>query len=369
MARPIRPCHVAPSATRLRRSPLSANPRTQALLGADAPAGSTNIKVKTSPISPRRQDHALDVDSSATASRRSPSRAWATQAVRMSSARSCRLPAPPAFKYARLPWREHRRGRRSGQSSHPSDLQTERSPQSTDSGAGGTTSPSHPSQSSSCSRRKRHAARHRPGADRAAQVPPLGEPSVSATAVPITFQPALPLPHSSNDPSRRYEHRITLDSAVAKDHATTPWYTRFRGDRPQVTRERPSPTSGSVVQHSPRCRQAIVLRDAAGLARGQPQLGLVVDPGPRKASTGQHPTETSWLPRTGQWAQVVAASAARPRPSASLPQCGPLSDGADTDSNCKDFHVQTAATWPLLLLPARRTSSGERGRLPRARPS
>ncbi|HEY3760776.1 MAG TPA: arabinofuranosidase catalytic domain-containing protein [Verrucomicrobiae bacterium] len=161
----------------------------------------------------------------------------------------------------------------------------------------------------------------------------------------ISFQPATAFPHSSNEPLQPLGTGITLDSPLTSDHAinavvrdaavTTAGYQASSLPNQWFGGPALSPYAGNMV-----------LRDAAGLVVDSLNYGGVVDPwaseGYQAASGGGQngcfvPSPTA--PRNGG---RFTFSPNMPNRSA-----GRFPDGADTDSNCRDFLLQAAATLSL----------------------
>ena len=158
----------------------------------------------------------------------------------------------------------------------------------------------------------------------------------------ITFQPATAFAHSSNEPVQALGTGITLDGPLSKDHAidavvhdasvTTAGYQGTPAPNQWFGGPALSPMAGNIV-----------LRDAAELVVDSLNYGLLVDPWAAKGyQAGGGPAESGCrvaspgpaggFRRPGQ----VVAEAYR--------SAGRFPDGADTDSNCKDFRTQAAAT-------------------------
>jgi hypothetical protein len=144
----------------------------------------------------------------------------------------------------------------------------------------------------------------------------------------ISFQPATAFAHSSNEPVQALGTGITLDSPLAREHlidavvqdaaVTTAGYQGTPAPNQWFGGPVLSPSAGSMV-----------LRDAAGLVVDSLNYGLLVDPW---AAEGYQATAGS-----GHSGCRVTA----PGPGTSA---GRYPDGADTDSNCADFLTQAAAT-------------------------
>lgn len=163
----------------------------------------------------------------------------------------------------------------------------------------------------------------------------------SARGTGITFSPETARDHSSNEPVQPLGTGITLDSPLLNDH-----------DMNGVIRNAAVAAAG--YQGSPAPDQwfggpalspaagAMVLRDAGGLVVDSLNYGLLVDPW---AAEGYHGVSGS-----GQGGCRVATpgSAGGFGPSGATVvmnrSAGRFPDGADTDSNCDDFLLQTATT-------------------------
>jgi alpha-L-arabinofuranosidase B-like protein/lamin tail-like protein/alpha-galactosidase-like protein len=168
----------------------------------------------------------------------------------------------------------------------------------------------------------------------------------SAQGTGITFQPAAAFPHSSNEPVQPLGTGITLDSPLARDHAIDAAVhdTRVTTAGYQGT---PAPNQwfgGPVLSNG---AGAMVLRDAAGLVVDSLNYGLLVDPWAAegyhgKSGSGEAGCRVS-APGPGRGGfggrGGPAAPVATPHRSA-----GRFPDGTDTDSNCTDFQLQPATT-------------------------
>ena len=158
----------------------------------------------------------------------------------------------------------------------------------------------------------------------------------------ISFEPKTKVAHSSNEPIQPLGTGITLDKPLASDHAihavardATVTTAGYQGTPPSQWFGGPaiSPNAGSMV-----------LRDAAGLVVDSLNYGGVIDPWASEGYQGASP---------GNGCNVASPGANRgggfggrggqagPTPSRSA---GRFPDGADTDSNCGDFHLQTVST-------------------------
>ena len=168
----------------------------------------------------------------------------------------------------------------------------------------------------------------------------------SAWGTGISFTPATAFAHSSNEPVQPLGTGITLDSPLVKAHAID-----------AVVRDAQVTTAG--YQGTPAPNQwfggpalsagagTMVLRDAAGLVVDSLNYGGLVDPW---ASEGYQATSGAGqsgcrVPSPGSgrggggFGGPGASAAGAPHRSA-----GRFPDGIDTDSNCNDFLLQSAST-------------------------
>jgi hypothetical protein len=160
----------------------------------------------------------------------------------------------------------------------------------------------------------------------------------------ISFKPATAFAHSSNEPVQPLGAGITLDSPLAKEHAidavvrdaavTTAGYQGTPAPNQWFGGPALSPAAGTMV-----------LRDAAGLVVDSLNYGLLVDPW---ASEGYQAASGAGesgcrVPTPGAGRGGFGGPAA---PAASTPHrsAGRFPDGLDTDSNCNDFLLQPAST-------------------------
>jgi non-reducing end alpha-L-arabinofuranosidase len=171
----------------------------------------------------------------------------------------------------------------------------------------------------------------------------------SARGTGISFEPATKFAHSSNEPVQALGTGLTLDSALTKDHAID-----------AVVRDAAVTTAG--YQGTPAPNQwfggpalsgaagSIVLRDAAGLVVDSLNYGLHVDPWASEGYQSKSGAGESGcrVPTPGPFRGGFggggiggpnAAPVALPHRSA-----GRFPDGHDTDSNCTDFVLQPATT-------------------------
>lgn len=164
----------------------------------------------------------------------------------------------------------------------------------------------------------------------------------SARGTGIGFEPATAFPHSSNEPVLPLGTGITLDRPLMHDHpldavvrdatVTTAGYQGPPAPDQWFGGPALSPAAGSMV-----------LRDAAGLVVDGLVYGGMVDPWvaegyqavSAEGASGCH-VEAPVTRRRGFF--FGGGAGAAPDLSA-----GRIPDGHDTDSNCTDFRVQTAA--------------------------
>ncbi len=172
----------------------------------------------------------------------------------------------------------------------------------------------------------------------------------SARGTGITFQPATAFAHSSNEPVQALGTGITLDRALVKGHAInsvvrdaavttagyqgTPAPNQWFGG-PELTSN--VPFFGRTI---PRREGSIVLRDATGLVVDSLNYGILVDPWVAEGYQGTSGFDQSgcYVPGPGPAAGFGPTAAGAINQSA-----GRFPDGADTDSNCTDFLTQAAA--------------------------
>jgi len=162
----------------------------------------------------------------------------------------------------------------------------------------------------------------------------------------ISFKPATAFPHSSNEPIQALGTGITLDSPLGNDHAidavvrdaavTTAGYQGTPAPQQWFGGPALSPAAGSMV-----------LRDAAGLVVDSLNYGLLVDPwaaeGYQAASGAGESGCRAPAPGPGRGGFGGFGGPVTMMPDRSA---GRFPDGADTGSNCTDFQTQAATTLP-----------------------
>ena len=158
----------------------------------------------------------------------------------------------------------------------------------------------------------------------------------------IKFTPASAFAHLSNEPVQALGTGIKLDSPLAKDHAID-----------SVVRDAAVTTAG--YQGTPAPNQwfggpalspaagAMVLRDAAGLVADSLNYGLMVDPW---AGEGYQGASGSGASGCHAAAPGGGRGGRGPAPIEVDRSIGRFPDGADTDSNCTDFRMQPATALP-----------------------
>jgi len=160
----------------------------------------------------------------------------------------------------------------------------------------------------------------------------------------ISFEPATAFAHSSNEPVLTLATSITFDSPLAKDHEIN-----------VVVRDEKVTTAGYQAAQKPNQwfggpalanAGAMVLRDAAGMVVDSLNYGGLVDPW---AAEGYQ--ATSGAGASGCSVPTPSAGrgfgfGGRGGPAAEGPNrsAGRFPDGADTDSNCDDFLLQTTTS-------------------------
>ena len=158
----------------------------------------------------------------------------------------------------------------------------------------------------------------------------------SARGTGISFTPAAAFAHSSNEPIQPLGTGITLDRGLVREHAID-----------AVVRDAAVTTAG--YQGSPAPNQwfggpalatsagSIVLRDAAGLVVDSLNYGGLVDPWAAEgyqanSGAGQSGCRVTSPGPAGNVVSAINRSAGR------------FPDGVDTDGNCTDFLLQPATT-------------------------
>ena len=163
----------------------------------------------------------------------------------------------------------------------------------------------------------------------------------------LSFQPAAALAHSSNEPVLPLGTGITLDSPLSKDHAIN---AVVRGTS-ATAEAAPGTLTPNLWFGGPALGSAgnIVLRDASGLVADSLNYGQggnnngIIDPWANEGYQGISGAlvhgcyVASPAPAGGRGGRGAPAPAA---PAAGR-SAGRTSDGADTDSNCTDFQLQT----------------------------
>jgi len=165
----------------------------------------------------------------------------------------------------------------------------------------------------------------------------------------ISFQPATAFAHSSNEPVQALGTGITLDRALSKAHAInsvvrdsavttagyqgTPAPNQWFGG-PELTTNYPLFGRTITVREG-----SIVLRDATGLVVDSLNYGGLVDPWAAEGYQAK-----SGFDQSGCFVRAPGpAGGFGPAATSAVNQsAGRFPDGADTDSNCTDFLTQAA---------------------------
>jgi hypothetical protein len=165
----------------------------------------------------------------------------------------------------------------------------------------------------------------------------------SARGTGISFQPKTAFAHSSNEPLLPLGTGVTLDKPLASDHAinalvrgaaiTTAGYQGTPAPNQWFGGPALAPNAGNMV-----------LRDAAGLVVDSLNYGGVVDPWASEGYQGASPGNGCSVPSPGAGGRGGFGGRGGQTVSATSRSAGRFPDGADTDSNCGDFHLQTAST-------------------------
>jgi hypothetical protein len=159
----------------------------------------------------------------------------------------------------------------------------------------------------------------------------------------ITFEPATAFAHSSNEPILPLGTGITLDKPLAGEHAIH-----------AAVRHPVVPNAGYQGTASPNLwfggpplanAGAMVLRDAAGLVVDSLNYGGLVDPWASEgyqAESGAGRSGCS-VPAPGGGGRGGFGGRGGPPGPTPNRSAGRFPDGADTDSNCRDFLLQSAS--------------------------
>jgi hypothetical protein len=159
----------------------------------------------------------------------------------------------------------------------------------------------------------------------------------------ITFQPATEFAHSSNEPVQALGTGITLDSPLARDHAID----AVVHDAKVTTAGYQGPPAPNQWFGGPALSASagnMVLRDAGGRVVDSLNYGLLVDPWAAEGyqaagGSGQSGCHAS-SPSPGRGGRFGPPAGESNRSTGRYP------DGADTDSNCTDFLTQPSTSLP-----------------------
>ncbi len=169
----------------------------------------------------------------------------------------------------------------------------------------------------------------------------------------ISFQPATKFAHSSNEPVQALGTGITLDRPLAKEHEinapvrdTAVTTAGYQGTPvPNQWFGGPELTTSAVRfgRFNITFREGtVVLRDNSGLVVDSLNYGGMVDPWAAEGYHGTSGTEQSGchVPGPGGAGGFAPSASAAP----TNQSAGRFPDGADADSNCNDFVMQSAVT-------------------------
>jgi hypothetical protein len=161
----------------------------------------------------------------------------------------------------------------------------------------------------------------------------------------ISFQPATAFAHSSNEPLQPLGAGVTLDSPLSRNHEIN-----------AVVRDAAVTVAG--YQGSPPPNQSfggpglsanagtMVLRDAAGLVVDSLNYGGLIDPWAAEGYQGASGAGQSGCTVPSLGAARGGFGGRNGPAAAPIRSAGRFPDGEDTDSNCRDFHLQATSTLP-----------------------
>jgi hypothetical protein len=161
---------------------------------------------------------------------------------------------------------------------------------------------------------------------------------VSVRGTGISFTPATKHPHTSNEPLLPLGTGITLDKPLSSDHAIN---TVVRDEKVTTAGFQGNPNQwfgGPAIGNDGN----IVLRDSDGLVVDSLNYGRVVDPWAAEGYQGASPGGGCNVPSLGGGRGGFGGRGG-PGAGAISRSAGRFPDGADTDSNCNDFHLQNAS--------------------------
>jgi hypothetical protein len=166
----------------------------------------------------------------------------------------------------------------------------------------------------------------------------------SARGTGITFEPASAFDHSSNEPVLALPTSITLDRPLESDHEI---HAVVRDDK-VTTAGYQGETEPNQWFGGPALANAgnMVLRDAAGLVVDSLNYGGLIDPWAAEgyqATSGAGASGCS-VPSPGAGGRGGFGGRGGPPAEAPNMSAGRFPDGADGDSNCHDFRLQTTTS-------------------------
>ena len=160
----------------------------------------------------------------------------------------------------------------------------------------------------------------------------------SARGTGITFTPATAFAHSSNEPVQALGTGVTLDRPLTKSH---PIDSAVRDSRVTAAGYQGTPVPNQWFGGPALAAGGVsmVLRDAGGLVVDSLNYGLLVDPW---AAEGYQAASGAGQAGCRVPSPAPAGAGFGPAPPAFNRSAGRSADGVDTDSNCSDFQVQPA---------------------------
>jgi hypothetical protein len=159
----------------------------------------------------------------------------------------------------------------------------------------------------------------------------------------ISFEPATAFAHSSNEPILPLGTGVTLDKPLANEHAIHAAVRHAAGTNAGYQGTAPPNLwfGGPALANA----GAMVLRDTAGLVVDSLNYGGLVDPWASEGYQAESGAGRSgcYVPAPGGGGRGGLGGRGGPPGPAPHRSAGRFPDGADTDSNCRDFLVQSAA--------------------------
>ena len=162
---------------------------------------------------------------------------------------------------------------------------------------------------------------------------------ISIWGTGISFEPATKFAHSSNEPVLPLRTSITLDKPLDNNHEIN---ASVRDEKVTTEGYEGKPNQwfgGPAISNAGN----IVLRNAAGLVADSLNFGGLVDPWAAEGYQGGSPGSGCSAPAPTAGRGGFGGFGGRGQVTGSMPSrsTGRFPDGEDTDSNCRDFQVQT----------------------------